>query len=202
VAIQAIETRYAGCRFRSRLEARWAVFFDTLSIPWEYEPEGFELGDGERYLPDFRLLRPNGSYVYVEVKGDDSMASNDYREMLSSAVDYHGPLENGLLLLGPIPDVSRASVVLHSRLVWKKGDYLESVEWRYLHQHSYLWPYVGVGSYEDGWSAPGWSPEATWKARVLEVALPEDQRWFPLNGKLKAAYEAARSARFEHGESG
>lgn len=41
--IQAIETQYAGCRFRSRLEARWAVFFDTLDIRWEYEPEGFEV---------------------------------------------------------------------------------------------------------------------------------------------------------------
>lgn len=30
--IKAIETSYAGCRFRSRLEARWAVFFDTLGI--------------------------------------------------------------------------------------------------------------------------------------------------------------------------
>lgn len=43
--IKPIETRYAGCRFRSRLEARWAVFFDALKIEWEYEPEGVE---GER----------------------------------------------------------------------------------------------------------------------------------------------------------
>lgn len=36
----ALTTRYAGCRFRSRLEARWAVFFDHLGIEWEYEPQG------------------------------------------------------------------------------------------------------------------------------------------------------------------
>lgn len=53
-AVKAIETRYAGCRFRSRLEARWAVFFDALGVTWEYEPEGFELPSG-RYLPDFRI---------------------------------------------------------------------------------------------------------------------------------------------------
>lgn len=52
--IKAIETRYAGCRFRSRLEARWAVFFDQLGIEWEHEPEGFETSAG-RYLPDFRI---------------------------------------------------------------------------------------------------------------------------------------------------
>lgn len=52
---KAIETRYAGHLFRSRLEARYAVFFDALGVRWEYEPEGFELGDGVRYLPDFWL---------------------------------------------------------------------------------------------------------------------------------------------------
>lgn len=59
-----IETRYKGYRFRSRLEARWAVFFDALGLRWEYEPEGFELGGGVRYLPDFKL---DGLY-FAEVK--------------------------------------------------------------------------------------------------------------------------------------
>ena len=40
--IKAIETFYKGYHFRSRLEARWAVFFETLGIPWKYEVEGFE----------------------------------------------------------------------------------------------------------------------------------------------------------------
>jgi len=64
--VQAIETQYAGCRFRSRLEARWAVALDTAKIRWEYEPEGFETPFG-RYLPDFRLTsfaRPR----WLEVK--------------------------------------------------------------------------------------------------------------------------------------
>jgi hypothetical protein len=52
--IKPIETLYKGYRFRSRLEARWAVFFDALGIKWEYEKEGYEL-DGARYLPDFWL---------------------------------------------------------------------------------------------------------------------------------------------------
>jgi hypothetical protein len=63
--LKAIETQYKGYRFRSRLEARWAVFFDALGLRWEYEPEGFELGDGVRYLPDFRL--PDLG-LWVEVK--------------------------------------------------------------------------------------------------------------------------------------
>jgi hypothetical protein len=53
--IQPIETHYKGYRFRSRLEARWAVFFDALEIEWDYEPEGFDLGEYGWYLPDFYL---------------------------------------------------------------------------------------------------------------------------------------------------
>lgn len=51
--MKAIPTNYNNCRFRSRLEARWAVYFDALSIKWQYEPEGFVLDDGTLYLPDF-----------------------------------------------------------------------------------------------------------------------------------------------------
>jgi hypothetical protein len=52
--IQPIETAAYGYRFRSRLEARWAVFFTTLGLRWDYEREGFTI-DGTRYLPDFWL---------------------------------------------------------------------------------------------------------------------------------------------------
>jgi hypothetical protein len=41
--IKPIETLYRGYRFRSRVEARWAIFFDVAGIPWQYEPEGFDL---------------------------------------------------------------------------------------------------------------------------------------------------------------
>jgi len=42
-ALKPIETHFDGYRFRSRLEARWAVFFKTLGIEYEYEKEGFNL---------------------------------------------------------------------------------------------------------------------------------------------------------------
>jgi hypothetical protein len=64
--IPAIETAYKGYRFRSRLEAKWAVFFDALGLKWEYEPEGYVLPNGEWYLPDFHLP---GMNLWVEVKG-------------------------------------------------------------------------------------------------------------------------------------
>lgn len=67
---RAIETQYKGCRFRSRLEARYAVLFDNLKIAWDYEPEGFDLGNNTWYLPDFWLKVPDkpGWGYWVEVK--------------------------------------------------------------------------------------------------------------------------------------
>lgn len=62
---KAIETVYQGYRFRSRLEARWAVFFDALGVKYEYEVEGYDL-DGLWYLPDFWLPEIE---IWLEVKG-------------------------------------------------------------------------------------------------------------------------------------
>jgi hypothetical protein len=66
--IQAIQTRYNGFHFRSRIEARWAVFFDVLGIPYEYEPEKFGLPDA-RYIPDFRVQWSPGDEKLLEIKG-------------------------------------------------------------------------------------------------------------------------------------
>ncbi len=95
-----IQTQYKGCLFRSRLEARWAVFFDDLGIEWQYEVEGFEkkisISNDEfgnvhefetvRYLPDFYLPQ---SGTWVEVKG--SLKQTDARKM-GLMLDWGSPL--------------------------------------------------------------------------------------------------------------
>ena len=53
--IPSKSTKYNGYNFRSRLEARWAVFFDALGIKYHYEYRDFLLPSGKRYLPDFFL---------------------------------------------------------------------------------------------------------------------------------------------------
>lgn len=65
--LKAINTEFDGYRFRSRLEARWAMFFKTLGIPYEYEKEGYDL-DGLWYLPDFWLPEQQ---CWVEIKGQE-----------------------------------------------------------------------------------------------------------------------------------
>lgn len=68
--IKPIETIYKGYRFRSRLEARWAVFFDALGIEWKYENEGYDLGELGWYLPDFEIETESFGKWFVEIKGD------------------------------------------------------------------------------------------------------------------------------------
>src|SRR5690242_16413266 len=79
--IKAIETKYKGYRFRSRLEARWAIFFDHLALRWLYEHEGYELPSG-RYLPDFWFPTLD---IFVEIKGQkpkwDSLEFSLCREL-------------------------------------------------------------------------------------------------------------------------
>lgn len=64
--ITAIHTTYNGYKFRSRLEARWAMYLTQLSIPWEYEKEAFDL-EGLTYVPDFWLGKHR---AWLETKGD------------------------------------------------------------------------------------------------------------------------------------
>ena len=70
--IAAKPTIYKGFRFRSRLEARWAVFFDQIGVRWEYEPASIQTDAGQ-VTPDFIIVANsphNGSAapILVEVK--------------------------------------------------------------------------------------------------------------------------------------
>jgi hypothetical protein len=84
----AISTQYKGYKFRSRLEARWAVFFDALDVKYVYEKEGFDLGELGRYLPDFWLphvtLRSNltpGLWAEVKPAYPDKTEESKYHAM-------------------------------------------------------------------------------------------------------------------------
>jgi hypothetical protein len=72
-SIKAIDTRYNGHLFRSRLEARWAVFLDAVHCPFWYESDRFDLGTST-YLPDFRIIDeyPDSSW-WLEIKPTDPL---------------------------------------------------------------------------------------------------------------------------------
>jgi hypothetical protein len=77
---KAIETAYNGILFRSRTEARIALFLDLMGIEWSYEPEGFDV-NGQWYLPDFYLPLYD---AFWEVKAFDSQLDKKTRDLLVS----------------------------------------------------------------------------------------------------------------------
>jgi hypothetical protein len=182
MTIAAIETRYAGCRFRSRLEARWAVFFDFIEVQWEYEPQGYRIHDwagavwSGAYLPDFRL---NGEW-WVEVKGAPTV--DDVRKAAAAAIPHGGlPGDGGILLLGPMGNgLDDAAEV---ELKWHKGDI-------------YFGDLILA-------SDSGDFNETVAKAVAQQWGHPRPDLDFAGSQPLrKAALDVARSARFEHGERG
>jgi hypothetical protein len=56
-----------GQFYRSRVEARWAMLFTNTDTQFVYDPEGYDLGQHGRYLPDFWLPEFN---LFVEIKAD------------------------------------------------------------------------------------------------------------------------------------
>ena len=101
--IRAFPTFYDGIQFRSRLEARWAIFFNACGIEWEYEPEGYQLSDGQGYLPDFLLHGLVGRLegdLFVEVKGQ--MTLKDEEKIKAFISMKKGEPTRPLLILGNI----------------------------------------------------------------------------------------------------
>lgn len=106
--ILPIETEYKGIVYRSRLEARWAIFFDEMNIEYQYEPGSFQVpfnGYTLKYFPDFVLTNVKCNTeiqqpIYIEVKGRERYADiyeNDRRKFESFAKDH------SLLVLGSLP---------------------------------------------------------------------------------------------------
>ncbi|MDH6245028.1 hypothetical protein [Mycobacterium sp. OTB74] len=90
-----IPTVYAGIEFRSRLEARWACFFDQLGWRWTYEPF-----DGTGYIPDF-LLHHDPPHL-AEVK--PAVTEADYRAAIGKiTTGLAGHWTGPVLILGVDP---------------------------------------------------------------------------------------------------
>lgn len=116
------ETDYAGVHFRSRLEARWALLFDALGVPWQYEPRCFRTPEGG-YLPDF--LVGVRSPWWLEIKGPEPIERDYVRAR-------HVVAQTGQkfrFLVGPIPKapshgILRTRVLPTPRArVWRPADW-------------------------------------------------------------------------------
>lgn len=175
--VKPIETLYKGYRFRSRLEARWAVFFDALGVTYEYEKEGYRFGR-IWYLPDFWL--PDQG-CWVEIKGQEP---NEEEKHLAGLL-AKGTKKDVYLFSGPIPlpehyyDDGYAEAYFWS----------DEVENGIAHDSPYWWcecPVCGlVGICFSGWA----SRLPCQHGGINDIPTLATPR-------LLSAYTAARSARF------
>lgn len=216
MTLQSIETRYAGHRFRSRLEARWAVFFDTLGVRWEYEPQGFELSPLSeatlKRMADEHLREPQpedanhlGSYLpdfwlpdqaaWFEVKGADP--SHEEWARLFRFAELTD--QRFFIAVGSIPDPRRIDESGHPQ-----EDGFEIYTYSDLH---YAWTRCRwCGSFDLTFDARSARTRCgCHKAKYPDFQAPccnGDKCYQGDAPEIVAAYSAARSARFEHGESG
>ena len=190
---RAIETRYKGYRFRSRLEARWAVFFDALGLKWEYESEGFELPSG-RYLPDFKVLYPGrhaaeAHHEWFECKGDLRTVSHaEWQKMIEFQQ------AKGLTVLDGTPDCRM--YLSPGALCHPWGEIRTDVPTPLPYQAQ-----VHAYEHERNGLALWCGRKRLWSDEHCNFFSPSSD--FGCGEMaLEKAVAAARGARFEHGESG
>lgn len=184
--IKPIETVYNGYKFRSRLEARWAVFFDTLGIDYEYEKEGFELCDGTKYLPDFWLPTLD---CWFEVKGEyPTDAEKNKVENLSLLTNEtcfiaYGKIPNFEDEYGLREDSEEKANILGYNVRRFDDDEFDYSWWENLVFLTYEYPEKDRGIHID---------------HTNQISMKQGS----LGREIIAieGYKAARQARFEHGE--
>ena len=185
--IKAIETEYNGYRFRSRLEARWAVFFDSVGAKYLYEPEGFVLQDGTYYLPDFYLPDIR---TFVEVKG--VMSKKDLHKIEEFAKDLES--DQRIVIVGDIPGEWDAADL------WEYGYDKHGERFTAYFHNGVDFPYLPCicpvcGKFGFEFDGRG--------ARVCrDKCLPGSDKGYSYDhSKIIEGLRAARKARFEHGET-
>lgn len=95
IRIPGIPTHYRGVLYRSRLEAKWAAFFDEIGWWHTYEPF-----DARGYIPDF-MIQGDRPFL-VEVK--PAVTIKDYRTTMEDIIPkLRGLWRHDLLIAGMSP---------------------------------------------------------------------------------------------------
>ncbi len=94
-----IPTTYSGTNFRSRLEARWAAFFDLIGWEWVYEPL-----DASGYIPDFLITGKQPLFVEV----GPCVTPEDYMAKSAKPAAVAAELGHDMLIVGVTPVQSPA----------------------------------------------------------------------------------------------
>lgn len=200
--IKAIETRYKGYRFRSRLEARWAVYFDAIGMKWEYEKEGYDLGDLGWYLPDFWFPELR---LWAEVKPDDfseievAKCLKLQKETQHDVIMLPGLPEAKIYLT---PDGDGYGLTPYKQFIWSSWIATDMLP------EYYDWLECSIKN-QDGCSCHP-KDNCRHSDKLIHRAYVPFKYWKEEDKKdatnyislliSRSALDAARSARFEHGE--
>lgn len=208
MALAAIQTRAYGRLFRSRLEARWAVFFTALGLRWEYEPEGFDLG-GDFYLPDFRVWTPQGKAHWYEIKPCNVKADDKHARFLAALDDGIGSIRADLLSGDPQQCLENSTICPRCGAILQRTKY-EHVYGR-AHLPQPLCNPLSLSIYCDDcdMETPGGRADEEDTDGFHGSSYLLDKGWLTVQPVVRfkharitrAAVVAAMSARFEHGES-
>ena len=188
-SIQAIPTNYKGYRMRSRLEARWAVFFDALGLSWEYEQEGYVCGTSA-WLPDFVIGAHHQIPVEIKPADYDKIDLDGYISTITRVTCFsvekgQSTIARSSLLIFGTPWAYTALFLCSG---YESGDVLNVR--------------FSIGRRDD---REIWLQDSdNLFAECLLDFNADDSGRYPLDDhpKLEAAVIASKSARFEFGESG
>jgi hypothetical protein len=187
-ALVPIETVFDGHRFRSRTEARWAVFFHHMGWKYGYEQEGFNL-DGLNYLPDFWLPEIG---CWFEIKGG---APRDREITLMSRLVFKSKRQ-GFIAIG-------APQSGEHQLIWFRPSLAET--WHSNFSDDWATAYVGLNS--GPIKQPARFKLSVSAQRNLAPYTQSFDHGFLLRSGpietafLEAAYFKATGARFEYRET-
>ena len=191
--LKPIETFYNGYRFRSRLEARWAVFFDACGIPYQYEPEGFNI-NGHYYLPDFYLPWWR---CYVEIKPDEK---DSFDVGARNCISLFNAMPGIITMLCAGDPMTNKMYVFCNDLTDGSGGgpnawqiaFLEGAQWDYGGYTKH-----GIGIVADGTRGDRSFYTSDWKRASVDNAYGIKS----YRNNFDDAKMKARQARFEHGET-
>ncbi len=191
--IKARKTNYGGVLFRSRIEARWAVFLDSLGVEYDYEPFYEEVGNDYvyyNYMPDFYLPKQE---KFIEVKPgkptvvEERKAAFWCKDIQDIVILFNlnpptDKLENGWLY--HFPSIKKVPMVMEN--YWwgecRKCGHIDISEYAYV---------TSCGCYNIDYYNKVWEKE--------EIGSQEYSKSFSRSKRLMKAYLTAKKYNFNPG---
>lgn len=100
---------------------------------WQYESQGYELDEGDCYLPDFEITLPDGVEWFVEVK-PENFDKFDHHKYILKLQRFTGEAQKDLIVLDGNPSCKPFDIICHRFTQGSLGmgllqDYAPFIRW-------------------------------------------------------------------------